>query len=97
MYVKRKRNNKSYLIKKRLGKGAVGTVYRCVANGKRAALKISEQGTSTTVEVNELKALQMVQGSRLGPYLLDVDDWKAPSGNIYAFYVMEYLKGESMA
>src|SRR5699024_9473064 len=52
---------------------------------------------SMTVEVNVLKALQKVQGSRLGPYLLDVDDWKAPSGNTYAFYVMEYLQGESMA
>src|SRR5690625_770740 len=97
MHVKGKWHNRRYLIKKRLGQGAVGTVYLCEANGKRAALKISEQGTSMTVEVNVLKALQKVQGSRLGPYLLDVDDWKAPSGNIYAFYVMEYLQGESMA
>ncbi|HLR40327.1 MAG TPA: protein kinase [Virgibacillus sp.] len=97
MHVKGKWHNKRYLIKKRLGQGAVGTVYLCEANGKRAALKISEQGTSMTVEVNVLKALQKVQGSRLGPYLLDVDDWKAPSGNTYAFYVMEYLQGESMA
>src|SRR5699024_11156450 len=35
MHVKGKWHNKRYLIKKRLGQGAVGTVYLCEANGKR--------------------------------------------------------------
>src|SRR5699024_8064417 len=86
----------SYLIKKKLGQGAIGTVYLCETNGKQAALKISEQGTSMTVEVNVLKALKKVQGNRLGPYLLDVDDWQITKHRKYSFYVMEYLQGESL-
>lgn len=97
MHIKGKWHGKRYLIKKKLGEGAVGTVYLCETNGKRAALKISEQGTSMTVEVNVLKALHKVQGNRLGPYLLDVDDWRTPQGTTYSFYVMEYLQGESMS
>ncbi|RDW15318.1 serine/threonine protein kinase [Oceanobacillus arenosus] len=89
-------HHKSYIIKGRLGAGAIGTVYLCTVNGKHAALKISDKGTSMTVEVNVLKSLQKVQGNRLGPYLLDVDDWVSPQGNTYSFYVMEYLKGEEM-
>lgn len=85
-----------YFIKRKLGSGTVGTVYLCVTNGKYAALKMSAQSTSMTVEVNVLKALRKVQGSRLGPYLLDVDDWEASSQKIYSFYVMEYLQGEDI-
>ncbi|RKQ33041.1 protein kinase domain-containing protein [Oceanobacillus halophilus] len=90
-------HNKQYLIKQKLGEGAIGTVYLCETEGKLAALKISEKGTSMTVEVNVLKSLQQVQGRRLGPYLLDVDDWKSPYGTSFSFYVMEYLKGEPMS
>lgn len=90
-------HHKSYVIKRKLGAGAIGTVYLCEHNGQYAALKISDNPTSMTIEVNVLKSLQKVQGNRLGPYLLDVDDWKAPSGAKYSFYVMEYLKGEEMA
>lgn len=95
--IKGKWHKKSYIVKKRLGQGAVGTVYLCEAGGRQAALKISDQGTSMTVEVNVLKALQKVQGSHLGPYLLDVDDWQTARGRTYSFYVMEYLQGESIA
>ncbi|KKE77605.1 protein kinase family protein [Oceanobacillus caeni] len=86
-----------YLIRGKLGKGAIGTVYLCESGGKLAALKISDKGTSMTVEVNVLKSLGQVQGTRLGPYLLDVDDWVSPNGTTYSFYVMEYLKGESLS
>ncbi|WP_156418700.1 protein kinase domain-containing protein [Lentibacillus amyloliquefaciens] len=85
-----------YVIKRKLGSGAVGTVYLCERNGKYAALKISENNTSMTVEVNVLKSLAKVQGSRLGPFLLDVDDWEVSRHNKFTFYVMEYLEGESM-
>ncbi|WP_246202652.1 protein kinase domain-containing protein [Virgibacillus doumboii] len=85
-----------YVIKKRLGSGAVGTVYLCDWNGRQVALKISDKNTSMTMEVNVLKSLKKVQGNRLGPYLLDVDDWES-AGNIkYSFYVMEYLNGETL-
>ena len=86
-----------YTIRKKLGAGAIGTVYLCEHNGKPAALKISEKGTSMTVEVNVLKSLKKVQGNHLGPSLLDVDDWMSPRGEVYSFYVMEYLKGETLS
>ncbi|RLL41670.1 protein kinase family protein [Oceanobacillus piezotolerans] len=94
--IRGKWHQKNYRIHKKLGEGAIGTVYLCDVNGKLAALKISDKGTSMTLEVNVLKSLQQVQGSRLGPYLLDVDDWKSPSGKLYSFYVMEYVKGETI-
>ncbi|WP_407272598.1 protein kinase domain-containing protein [Radiobacillus sp. PE A8.2] len=82
-----------YTVKKQLGQGAIGSVYLCEHNGKPQALKISDKSSSVTMEVNVLKTLQKVQGSRLGPSLLDVDDWVDMRGNRYSFYVMEYLKG----
>ncbi|MFD1849247.1 protein kinase domain-containing protein [Oceanobacillus bengalensis] len=97
MVLKGKWHNKRYVIKRKLGNGAIGTVYLCEVGAKLAALKISDKGTSMTVEVNVLKSLQKVQGSRLGPYLLDVDDWVSTYGNTYSFYVMEYLDGQSIS
>ena len=85
-----------YLIKRKLGEGAVGTVYLCQFGKQTAALKISEKQTSMTLEVNVLKALKQVRGNLLGPALLDVDDWIAPNRQTYTFYVMEYVQGESM-
>ncbi|WP_099158882.1 protein kinase domain-containing protein [Virgibacillus ndiopensis] len=86
-----------YMIKRKLGSGAIGSVFLCECNGKEYALKISDNSTSMTMEVNVLKSLQKVQGNRLGPSLFDVDDWVTPHGIKYSFYVMEYLKGETMA
>ncbi|UFU01488.1 serine/threonine-protein kinase (plasmid) [Radiobacillus kanasensis] len=85
-----------YVIKKRLGHGAIGSVFLCERNGRDAALKISEKSSSITMEVNVLKTFEKVQGNRLGPSLLDVDDWVTPSGKQLSFYVMEYLKGEQL-
>jgi|SRR5690625_1607989 len=90
-------HKKHYLIKKKLGEGAIGSVYLCEINGQEKALKISDNRTSMTVEVNVLKSLGKVQGNRLGPSLLDVDDWISPFGKNYTFYVMEYLQGEPLA
>src|SRR5690625_4542667 len=75
----------------------VGTVYLCKSRNRIVALKISEQSLSMTTEVNVLKSLNKVQDESLGPYLFDVDDWVSPDGNMYSFYVMEYIKGESMS
>lgn len=86
-----------YVIKKKLGHGAIGTVYLCDWNGRKVALKISEKSTSMTMEVNVLKSLKKVQGNRLGPCLLDVDDWEFSHNTKYSFYVMEYLHGESLS
>jgi serine/threonine-protein kinase len=96
MRIKGKWHGKHYTVKKKLGEGAVGTVYLCESNGRPVALKMSDQGASMTVEVNVLQSLKKVQGNLLGPSLLDVDDWVAATGAKYAFYVMEYLQGESL-
>lgn len=96
MRIQGKWHNKIYTIKRKLGSGTVGTVYLCESGGKYAALKISEQSASMIVEVNVLKTLGKVQGTRLGPSLLDVDDWVDLSRNVYTFYVMEYLQGEQV-
>lgn len=90
-------HKKSYTIKSKLGSGAIGAVYLCESGGNPAALKISDKGSSMTVEVNVLKSLKKVQGNRLGPSLLDVDDWVSPYGPTYSFYVMEYLQGETLS
>ncbi|MFD1362564.1 protein kinase domain-containing protein [Lentibacillus salinarum] len=86
-----------YVIRRKLGHGAVGTVYLCERNGHYAALKVSENATSMTMEVNVLKSLDKVQGSRLGPSLLDVDDWEVSQHRKYSFYVMEFLQGGSLS
>lgn len=96
MTITGKWHQKAYVIKRKLGNGAIGTVYLCDANGKKAALKISDKSASMTMEVNVLKSLAKVQGKRLGPYLLDVDDWVSPTGTTYSFYVMEYIQGKRL-
>nr|WP_284140755.1 protein kinase family protein [Virgibacillus sp. LDC-1] len=96
MKITGKWHNHTYVIKKKLGSGAIGTVYLCETKGSYAALKISDKSASMTTEVNVLKSLGKVQGNRLGPSLLDVDDWINPIGQKYTFYVMEYIKGEAV-
>lgn len=90
-------HNNQYTVLSELGKGAIGSVYLCQFNGKKVALKISDKGSSVTMEVNVLKTFQKVQGNRLGPSLLDVDDWIDPRGKQYSFYVMEYLRGKQLS
>jgi serine/threonine-protein kinase len=85
-------HQKRYKIVKELGFGANGIVYLAEQNGARVALKMSDNGLSITSEVNVLKSFAKVQGSSLGPSLLDVDDWQSNQGRI-SFYVMEYIHG----
>lgn len=85
-------HKKHYVILKELGFGANGVVYLAKWNNQQVALKMSDNGMSITSEVNVLKSFAKVQGSALGPSLLDVDDWKRTSGQI-SFYVMEYIHG----
>lgn len=89
-------NANRYQIKRKLGAGAIGTVYLCQNGRKQAALKISEKSTSITMEVNVLKSIDKAQDKHLGPYLLDFDDWIAPDGRRYSFYVMEYVQGDRL-
>ncbi|RFU66905.1 protein kinase family protein [Peribacillus saganii] len=87
-------NGNRYRVLKELGFGANGIVYLAELNGQFAALKLSNNGMSITSEMNILKAFSKVQGSALGPSLLEADDWEK-SGIILPFYVMEYIKGDS--
>lgn len=97
MQIKGKWNQNIYTIKRKLGEGAIGTVYLCESGGQHAALKVSDKGSSITMEVNVLKSIDKAQDKQLGPYLLEVDDWIAPTGEIFSFYVMEYVQGESLS
>ncbi|MFX3661828.1 MAG: protein kinase family protein [Ectobacillus sp.] len=90
-------NKNSYRIIKRLGFGATGVVYLAAGPNGKAAIKVSDNSTAIISEVNVLRQFAKVQGSILGPSLLDVDDWLSPSTNqIIHYYVMEYLEGESL-
>lgn len=90
-------NKQHYIVVRKLGKGAIGSVYLCKRqDGKQVALKISEKGASITTEVNVLKKLSKVQGKPLGPYLFDVDDFLQANGGRLSFYVMEYVKGKQL-
>ncbi|GEN31292.1 serine/threonine-protein kinase [Cerasibacillus quisquiliarum] len=85
-----------YTIKRKLGSGAVGTVFLCHIGGREVALKISKHVSSIMTEVNVLKSLKKVQEHRLGPSLMDVDDFVIKDGTTYTFYVMEYIKGDHL-
>lgn len=84
-----------YTILKELGFGANGIVYLAQFHNQRVALKMSDNGMSITSEVNVLKSFAKVQGSSLGPSLVDVDDW-VQRNNTISFYVMEYIEGPDL-
>ena len=92
MVIEGKWHKNIYTIIKELGHGANGVVYLAKWRNQDVAIKLSKSGTSITSEVNVLKSFAKVQGSVLGPSLLDVDDWGLKSGTVF-FYVMEYIKG----
>jgi serine/threonine-protein kinase len=89
-------HKQSYRILKPLGYGANGVVYLASNTSGLVALKLSDNSMSITSEVNVLKHFSKVQGSSLGPSLLDVDDWfRTDTGLTVPFYAMEYVKGEN--
>ena len=86
-----------YEILETLGYGATGTVYLAKSKQGLVALKMSENSMSITSEVNVLRHFSKVQGSTLGPSLLDVDDYvTTKTSQSIPFYVMEYMKGSSL-
>ncbi|MBO1515139.1 protein kinase domain-containing protein [Metabacillus bambusae] len=88
-------NGENYTVIRLLGKGATGNVYLADSKKGKVALKLSENSMAITSEVNVLKRFSKVQGTSLGPSLLDVDDWKVDSQKILPFYVMEYVQGNN--
>ncbi|MBM7650288.1 serine/threonine-protein kinase [Bacillus ectoiniformans] len=93
--IRGKWHNHTYIIERELGYGATGTVYLVKGQQGSAALKVSSQ-LSITSEMNVLKAFDKVQGSSLGPSLLDTDDWQ-DRGQLFSFYVMEYIHGPTLS
>ena len=63
--------------------GQMAIVYLAKCYNKQVALKMSDNGMSITSEVNVLRSFAKVQGSTLGPSLLDVDDWERKSGMFF--------------
>lgn len=88
-------HRRSYRIKRKLGAGAVGTVYLCECSGRHYALKISDTASQMTLEMNTLKALEQ-KNVAVGPELIEADDWVLSPEIQYSFYVMEYIHGESL-
>ncbi len=88
-------HSNKYTVLKELGYGANGIVYLAKFKNTQVALKMSDNGMSITSEVNVLRSFAKVQGSTLGPSLLDVDDWKSNQGQI-SFYAMEYIQGPDL-
>jgi serine/threonine protein kinase len=93
--VEGKWHHNRFTILKELGSGANGIVYLAQFHNQKVALKMSDNGMSITSEVNVLKSFAKVQGSSLGPSLIDVDDWQVRNHNI-SFYVMEYIEGPDL-
>lgn len=85
-------HNNAYYINHVLGAGAIGTVYLAESHSGPVAIKISDNNTTVTSEVNVLKILSPAQGKTLGPRLIDVDDIEV-NGKIIPFYAMEYIEG----
>ncbi|RSL28961.1 protein kinase family protein [Salibacterium salarium] len=88
-------NKNPYKMIKTLGRGATGVVYLVETRSGQRAVKIGENKMSLTSEINVLRHFSKVQGNVLGPSLLDVDDVEI-KGEIYPFFCMEYLHGESL-
>lgn len=84
-----------YTIIRELGRGANGIVYLADWNGKKVAIKVSDNHVTITSEVNVLKSFTKAQGVSLGPSLFDVDDW-IHNGSQISFYVMEYIAGTDL-
>nr|WP_053070533.1 protein kinase [Alkalihalobacillus pseudalcaliphilus] len=84
----------TYIIRKKLGAGATGTVYLAENNlSQIVAVKIATDSMNITSEVNVLKRFSKIKDKKLGPTLMDVDDFVTAKGNL-PFYVMEYVKGQ---
>ncbi|MGP4073764.1 protein kinase domain-containing protein [Piscibacillus sp. B03] len=89
-------NKRTYTILRLIGEGARGSIYLAQLGNRHVALKISQDSSVITAEVNVLKMLKKVQGQPLGPLLLDVDDAYITQNTKLAFYVMEYIDGVPM-
>lgn len=83
-------NNNKYIVLSKLGEGGIGAVYKVKdRKGNIRALKISQDINSITREfgtITKLKHLKNISNA------YEIDDYKK-NGNIYYFFVMDYIEG----
>lgn len=86
-------NKNVYTILEPLGSGANGTVYLALHQNKKVAIKISEEETNITSEVNILKKLARTNEVQLKNMFIEADDYDF-NGTLLYFYSMTYIEGE---
>ncbi|MCP3032134.1 protein kinase [Halobacillus sp. A1] len=96
MAIRGKWGHHVYHVVRKLGEGACGVVYLCQKNGVLYALKVGTESSRLMLEVNMLKKFSKVQGVKLGPSFVDVDDWIV-NNETYPFYVMEFIEGQPLS
>src|SRR5690606_3837141 len=81
-----------YRVIKPLGCGSIGAVYLVQASRGLYALKIGFDKMGIISEVNTRRRWSSVKVQSLGPFFVEIDDW-----NGLTFYVMEYIRGQSVS
>lgn len=87
-------NKAQYRVERLLGAGANGKVYLVTRGKHRYAMKVGFDAVDHQSEINALKVLSKSDTS-FRNYLIDVDDYHE-DGIDLPFYVMRYIKGQSM-
>ena len=85
-------NGKKYTVIRALGAGENGKVYLVKTKDGEYALKASDATIDLSYEIQVIKKLGETQGSSLGFYVFDIDDF-IYNNKIYTYYVMPYFKG----
>ena len=94
--IKGKWNSKEYTILRLLGSGENGTVFLVESlEKKQYALKLSSSTIDLSYEIQAIQRLSEAQGSALGFYIFDVDDFIFDEVQ-YSYYVMPFQRGVSI-
>jgi len=88
-------NKRVYSVISELGRGANGTVYLALFQGKKLAVKVGADSIDLLMEVNMLKNVHQAQSQKVGPLVTDLDD-VVIDGKTLSFYAMEYVEGEPL-
>jgi serine/threonine-protein kinase len=85
-----------YRVERLLGEGANGKVYLVQRDREWLALKVGADAVDLQSEINVLKNIAK-QGSGMEPCLFYVVDLYGPDGRKYPFYIMRYVRGDTLA